>query len=83
MNQLCSRLSIDVPILQSGMGGAAGDIFAAAREHGDVETMPLYAGDSARLIHDLPTAAAVVGQLVAEAEAALGRPLSERHPPVA
>jgi nitronate monooxygenase len=62
---------------------AAGDIFAAAREHGDVETMPLYAGDSARLIHDLPTAAAVVGQLVADAEAALGRPLRERRPPVA
>lgn len=60
-------------LLQSS---ASGDIFAAARERGDVEMLPLYAGDGARLIHDLPTAADVVAQLVSEAERALGRPLT-------
>jgi nitronate monooxygenase len=53
----------------------AGDIFATAREAGEAELMPLYAGDSARLLRDLPAAGEVVERLVAEAEQALGRPL--------
>jgi nitronate monooxygenase len=57
---------------------AAGDVFAAGRQRGDAELQPLYAGESARLIDDLPTAAEVVARLVAEAEAALGRPLGSR-----
>jgi NAD(P)H-dependent flavin oxidoreductase YrpB (nitropropane dioxygenase family) len=55
---------------------AAGDIFAAGRSQGDVEMMPLYAGEGANLIHDLPTAADVVRQVVAEAELVLGRPVT-------
>lgn len=49
---------------------AAGDIFAAARSRSEVELMPLYAGDSARLIHDAPSAAEVVRQITVEAVAA-------------
>jgi nitronate monooxygenase len=60
--------------------GAASDIFAAARQAGDPEMMPLWAGDSARLIGDLPPAAEVVRQLVDEAERALGRPLDGAGP---
>jgi nitronate monooxygenase len=56
--------------------GAAGDILATARQDGDVELLPMWAGDSVQLIDDLPTAAEVVRRLVAEAEAALGRPLT-------
>jgi nitronate monooxygenase len=56
--------------------GAASDVFAAARQAGDPEAMPLWGGESARLIGDLPPAAAVVRQLVDEAQQALGRPLS-------
>lgn len=55
---------------------AAGDIFAAGRERGDVDMMPLYAGDAAILIDDLPTVSEVVERLVADAERVLGRPLA-------
>jgi nitronate monooxygenase len=55
---------------------AAGDIFAAGRSRGDAEMMPLYAGEGANLIHDVPTAADVVHRLVAEAQVALGRPIT-------
>jgi len=54
---------------------AANDVFEHGRAHGDADFMPLYAGESAALIEDLPSSAEVVRRIVAEAEAALGRPL--------
>jgi nitronate monooxygenase len=52
---------------------AAGDIFAAARERHDVEMMPMYAGQSARLIDELSPAGELVRQLTDDAERILGR----------
>jgi nitronate monooxygenase len=54
---------------------AAADIYQRAQREGDDQMQPLYAGDSAPLIDDLPGAGEVVRRMVAEAEAALGRPL--------
>jgi nitronate monooxygenase len=54
---------------------AASDIHAWGREHGDPELMPLYAGEGARLLGDLPSVADVIAPLVADAERILGRSL--------
>jgi nitronate monooxygenase len=55
---------------------AAADIFAAARNAEDPDHQPLYAGDAAHLIADLPAAADAIGSIIAEAEQALGRRLA-------
>lgn len=52
------------PMLQSS---AAEDIFTAAAQRGDPGYFPMPAGESAGLITDLPSAAAVVESIVAEA----------------
>jgi nitronate monooxygenase len=54
---------------------AAADIYQQARRNDDDQLQPLYAGDSAPLISDRPSAGEVVRRIVAEAEAALGRPI--------
>lgn len=53
------------PMLQSS---AAEEIFKRAGERGDAAYFPMPAGESAGLISDLPSAADVVSNLVAEAE---------------
>jgi len=58
---------------------AAADIFAAAAEQRDAEYTPLYAGQSAGLVRDLPGAAEVVETIVREASAVLAR-LAEADP---
>jgi nitronate monooxygenase len=40
---------------------------------GDVEALSLWAGQSVGIVHDVAPAAEIVGRLVAECEAALGR----------
>jgi nitronate monooxygenase len=50
----------------------AQDIFAAAARHQDIAHIPMPAGQSVGLIHDLPGAAEVVEAMVREARAVLG-----------
>jgi nitronate monooxygenase len=47
--------------------------YAAAREQEDFDVAGVIAGESAGLIHDVPTAADVVGRIAREAEALLTR----------
>jgi nitronate monooxygenase len=62
------------PVLPSLLQAkAAEDIYGAALTAGERDYYPMYAGQSAGLIDDLPSAASVVVALVAEAEKALGR----------
>jgi NAD(P)H-dependent flavin oxidoreductase YrpB (nitropropane dioxygenase family) len=51
----------------------AGDITAAAGQRGIGDFYPMYAGQGLGMIHDIPTAAAVVQGVVSEAEAAVGK----------
>lgn len=57
-------------LLQSAAGR---DLFAAAKEAGDDQLQPLYAGAAAEQLSDIPSAADVVHEMVAEARAILGR----------
>lgn len=50
---------------------AAHDVYAAARQRGDGEHFPMYAGQGVGLLDDLPGAAEVVAAMVEEARAAL------------
>ncbi len=61
-------------LLQSS---AAQDIYAAATKQQDREYLPIHAGQSVGMVHDLPGAAEVVETLVRETRAAL-RALGER-----
>ena len=61
-------------LLQSS---AAQDIYAAATKRQDREYLPIHAGQSVGMVHDLPGAAEVVETLVRETRAAL-RALGER-----
>lgn len=58
------------PLLQTK---AAEDLYMAAAKRGDREYYPMWAGQSAGLIADLPHARDVVRTIVAEADAALAR----------
>ncbi len=51
------------------------DIFAAAMEAGDAEHLPLWAGQSAGRLNDLPWAADIVRETVHEARDLLQRTL--------
>ena len=52
--------------------------YAAARARGDFDIAAVIAGEAAALIHDIPPAGEVVERIVAEAEAALARVVSQR-----
>jgi NAD(P)H-dependent flavin oxidoreductase YrpB (nitropropane dioxygenase family) len=56
------------PLLQSA---AADDVFRAAAARGDREHFPMPAGESAGLVHDMPSAGGIVRTLIDEARAAL------------
>ena len=58
------------PLLQTK---AAEDIYVAAARRGEREYFPMWAGQSAGLINDLPAARDVVRAIVDEADAALAR----------
>jgi nitronate monooxygenase len=55
---------------------AAGDIYAAAEQRADPELMPMYAGQGAVLLGDLPSVADVVRTVCADAERILARPVT-------
>jgi nitronate monooxygenase len=57
-------------LLQSAL---AQSIYAAAKRTNQADYFPLYAGQSAGIIHDLPGAAEVVAAIVEEARAVLAR----------
>jgi nitronate monooxygenase len=66
------------PVLPALLQAAAAqDIYAAATQQQNREYLPIHAGQSVGLVHDLPGAAEVVETLVREARAAL-RALGER-----
>lgn len=57
-------------LLQAALGA---DVFGAAATADDDQLRPLYAGAAVGLLHDIPSAADVVTDMVAEATAALAR----------
>jgi NAD(P)H-dependent flavin oxidoreductase YrpB (nitropropane dioxygenase family) len=62
------------PVLPSLLQAkAAEDIYGAALSAAERDYYPMYAGQSAGLIDDLPSASDIVVALVEEAEKALGR----------
>ena len=66
------------PVLPALLQAAAAqDIYAAATQQQNREYLPIHAGQSVGLVHDLPGAAEVVETPVREARAAL-RTLGER-----
>ena len=65
-----SGASVLPPLLQTK---AAEDVYMAAAKRGDREYYPMWAGQSAGLIADLPQARDVVRTIVAETDAALAR----------
>ena len=64
---LCDLRGIEYPILQSGMGSVAGPELVAAVSWAGGEHFPMYSGQSAGLIHDLPGAGEVVESIIREA----------------
>lgn len=50
-----------------------GNLVPMAGATGDFEELPLLAGQGVGLVHDVPTAAEIVGRMIREAEAALAR----------
>jgi nitronate monooxygenase len=71
------------PVLPSLLqSNAAQDVYQAAAAHGQGDYFPLWSGQSAGLIHDVPGAADVLRAIVAETEAAISAlsSLQSDHP---